>query len=559
MTALETMNMNHANFTQFVADTTVLANAHLLATVVSAIQSLKLHQKHDQAQQQTKLIFLTQKENRTFVTLEQYVAHFQELQKEFSSVIPSALDDRKQRNTQSVERYSQSNSDALDAMRTTVSDTMHRLHAVLNENEKNIQRQLNKYRDDIGAIDTAHLDRVKFTQKVLHEAVKLMDADIVLQQQRINECRDIVSKYEDMDVPDDDHFTMDNDEDREREIVQIGNSSATYYDAQANVFAVMKSKIEQYIEPRLTLNVDQRMHFVSINVVVHQEICDHVQQKLMQCRDTRHAIRKPARVPPLQKHNNVHNKQQQRVQLPAKASSASAHSEPMIVIKVDAASNQAQSRSHDVPPMAYSVSYTENELLSQSHVVDIKQECDEFSEGPPTPPPPRLPSNSAPPVAVNVGAGAGLLQTTKKLAKTRVQENSEIALPSNTNTRVQDDYKHQESAIFAAIQAQQQAAYHRAKNQIAIGHNHDMKEPESMWKCSVCTFEENPGSYLMCDMCGSSKQMSLQRSQAMSAPASPQSAPQSAPVLIPQSNSDFDVKRNDSHSASEKLKSEQQN
>eukprot|EP01083_Nonionella_stella_P209205 758570_1 len=70
-------------------------------------------------------------------------------------------------------------------------------------------------------------------------------------------------------------------------------------------------------------------------------------------------------------------------------------------------------------------------------------------------------------------------------------------------------------------------------------------EKKIYWECTVCTFAENPGSFLICKICGSSRQLSekkkyLQRQHSLSDP----------PLMIPQSKSELQFRaRSDSTEA----------
>eukprot|EP00481_Brizalina_sp_1-RS-2013_P001650 TRINITY_DN4157_c0_g1_i1.p1 TRINITY_DN4157_c0_g1~~TRINITY_DN4157_c0_g1_i1.p1 ORF type:complete len:106 (-),score=28.66 TRINITY_DN4157_c0_g1_i1:127-405(-) len=60
---------------------------------------------------------------------------------------------------------------------------------------------------------------------------------------------------------------------------------------------------------------------------------------------------------------------------------------------------------------------------------------------------------------------------------------------------------------------------------------------EQFWECTVCTFAENPGSFLICKLCGSSRQLAerkkhLQRQHSLS-----DVGQQSPPIQIPPSKS----------------------
>lgn len=91
--------------------------------------------------------------------------------------------------------------------------------------------------------------------------------------------------------------------------------------------------------------------------------------------------------------------------------------------------------------------------------------------------------------------------------------------------------KSEDSIQFDKIVNNQHKLYHDA---VAKGNDY-MNRPDSFsafWVCARCTYGENPGTFLVCGVCGATRQLSmpLRRQHSLSDPK--------PPVMIPQSKSE---------------------
>eukprot|EP00484_Ammonia_sp_Unknown_P030431 CAMPEP_0197038028 /NCGR_PEP_ID=MMETSP1384-20130603/15081_1 /TAXON_ID=29189 /ORGANISM="Ammonia sp." /LENGTH=601 /DNA_ID=CAMNT_0042468419 /DNA_START=53 /DNA_END=1858 /DNA_ORIENTATION=+ len=492
MTTPNMLDMNHANFSTLMAEQTILSNAHLIPNIVNAIQSLHASPADQQKIIQRRLIFLSPTESSVFCNLEQYMTHLTALQEEFSDRIQTGLTQRKQSNTADLEQFSTKNTAKLTAIRGEVTTTMQKLHDVLDENEKRIKEEMHKYRNTVKYVHQMQVERVREIENAFNASISMMQQDMKHYHSSLKQCEGVVQKYVDLNNDNDDdddngHYReLTNNKNREQEIINIGENVTSYFNKNGSILQEYRKRIDQYLAHQLVLNMKQ-MHSAFINDKMYKQICSNINTKLIVLRDD--------------VNSSAPNNGSQRVQ-PMEP--------PQVQIRIS-----PQSSPKPVPP-------SNNRLeasLSESAIIGIKRKQNFMQPEPQSvspsdddakqnyPPPPYNPN----PIAVK--------KKGKPPQKSHSFEQNEPPPAFSVHRDSLDVIPSKEpaEAIDGGIGIHQQAFDVQVAQRIEKTGR--AKEFGKFWVCAICTFSENPGSYLVCNMCGSTRQLSMQisRQRSMSA------------------------------------------
>eukprot|EP01083_Nonionella_stella_P296071 1005922_1 len=278
MSALDTLDMNHTNFVELMADERVLSSPHLIQNIVHALQSLQKSQTSvPLGTTERRLIFMTPTEHNIFITIENYIHRLNELRNELQTTTHAQIHNRKQKNNINIDSYTTRNTLQLDGIRNTIKHTTDELHDILTRNEEILTDALKQYRKTAKCIGQTHTKRVHNMENILTQCLSMIGEDVVYLAKSIEECKEIVHQYEE----DDDSNTSDyslqrcNSGMRETDIAKIGTAVTDYYNKNLIIFNANQHQINDYIENQLILDLDCK-YSVTIYDAIYDTLCSHI-------------------------------------------------------------------------------------------------------------------------------------------------------------------------------------------------------------------------------------------------------------------------------------------
>eukprot|EP01083_Nonionella_stella_P184205 667925_1 len=484
MSALDTLDMNHTNFVELMADERVLSSPHLIQNIVHALQSLQKSQTSvPLGTTERRLIFMTPTEHNIFITIENYIHRLNELRNELQTTTHAQIHNRKQKNNINIDSYTTRNTLQLDGIRNTIKHTTDELHDILTRNEEILTDALKQYRKTAKCIAQTHTKRVHNMENILTQCLSMIGEDVVYLAKSIEECKEIVHQYEE----DDDSNTSDyslqrcNSGMRETDIAKIGTAVTDYYNKNLIIFNANQHQINDYIENQLILDLDCK-YSITIYDAIYDTLCSHI-ATLVQTQTIGDEWEEEDSLSPVSVKNAI----------------------AAVLVEVD----HNEEDEVAAPPMAFAPQNYDIQMQPiQAGVdpraavvlVEVDHNDGEDDEEEKEPPPPYNPKAKAVPKHV-------ILQMEKSVSVKNAIAAKAKPVPMR-KYKSEGAKKKKEGAVTDA-----HVAWGKLDPKSAKG------KPESFekyWTCSVCTFAENPGTFLMCGVCQNSRQLSLQKQHSLS-------------------------------------------
>lgn len=286
MNTLGTLNMDNNNFSGLMIDEKILSQSHLIPKIIKGIQSLK-HLQQTQPPQ-SKLIFMTAKEDEVLRNIQNYIDELDKLQTEFENEINQNIQIKKQKDYKRVSVYNQLNISSLDAVQHKIDKYFTKLHQILNDKQQTLDRLVNVYKTEINDIENTYSQNLHIIEQKSKVSLEAIQQDKIYYADCIQKCKSIINQhYDNMNIY---HFksSKQNNEEREKEIAQIGDMVHSYH-TEHNIELLQNKAICQEFLQMSWNDGDEhtKLYKLCINDALCKQICCNLEKLItvVKCND----------------------------------------------------------------------------------------------------------------------------------------------------------------------------------------------------------------------------------------------------------------------------------
>eukprot|EP01084_Bolivina_argentea_P249083 416838_1 len=246
MNTFSSLTLSNTKFAALISDKRVVKNPLICAKIVQSMQSLdsvrNTIQQHDN-NNETKFIFVNNKETTQFMKIKKYIQHMKAIADEWKE-IEIKYQKKQAKNTIFAANYIKKNISTLDMMKKRIIKLFDGYKQILLDKEKIVTNEINKYQQIFQEIREKDAENTNEMNLLLSKAQTQITDDEKYFKNQIVLCKDVMKQYANNDT---DNEAIQN-EDREKQISQIGVETQKYYENSVQQFGDRKRAIDEYIQ-----------------------------------------------------------------------------------------------------------------------------------------------------------------------------------------------------------------------------------------------------------------------------------------------------------------------